>query len=32
MAAAIPNVSQFVNELEVKGAKKHNRRAPTAGE
>lgn len=32
MAAAIPNVSQVVNELEVKGAKKHTRRAPTAGE
>jgi osmotically-inducible protein OsmY len=33
MAAKIPNVSQVVNELEVKGAKKgHRRAAAPAGE
>ena len=32
MAAGIPNVSQVVNELQVKNAKKQHRRAATAGE
>ncbi|MBV9074671.1 MAG: BON domain-containing protein [Acidobacteria bacterium] len=32
MAAAVPNVSQVVNELQVKGAKKARRRAAQAGE
>lgn len=32
MAAAIPNVSQVVNELQVKNAKKAHRRAASSGE
>jgi hyperosmotically inducible periplasmic protein len=32
MAAGIPNVSQVVNELEVKGAKKGRRQAASSGE
>lgn len=31
MAAQVPNVSQVVNELQVKGAKKAHRRAAAAG-
>jgi hyperosmotically inducible protein len=32
MAAGIPNVSQVVNELQVKGAKKSRRQAASSGE
>ncbi len=32
MAANIPNVSQVVNELQVKGAKKNRRQAASSGE
>ena len=32
MAAGIPNVSQVVNELQVKGAKKNRRQAASSGE